>query len=667
MYKKSEQARESDLEYYKRRYFKDLKDDYYKDKLKISDSTYRCPFCDNKDYYSLSELLRHASRIVGDSGEAVKDVAKHSALEMYIESYGDVIVGKDNLTAIISIDNDKTAVGSVSDKSVNLSIANEKSLIMNDAEGHLGNVNVEDDELFVWPWMVILKNIVTHIDPKSGKYVGKNHKKIKEELIMNGFHPLKVTALWNFRGQTAFAVVQFGREWDGFHNAMKLERSFQAEHCGKRDYLALREQERGDRLFGWMARRDDYNFNDIVGKHLREKGDLKTVSGKEAEDNRKARKLLSGLANTLKLKTEELEQTASKYDEVNVSLRKAMDQKEKMLEHFNKEISKMRQVEREYQEKVSKDHEKARLELEARRNELISREKDLQKREVDNHNEKAKLYFEKQHVIFKDSFGWMLQKEKEKLHKKIHDLERGLDAKQALELEIERLKGAFQVMNHIGETDIDEKKKLEAIRMELQEKEEELEGVEDLQQTLVVQERKTNDELQDARKKLIAWIGCPKTSARVIISVKRMGELDIKPFQEAAKRKISDEMNEKAVTKREFSEKVQMKAIEWCSKWDDCVKDPSWHPFKVVTDREGNSKEILDGEDKKLKSLKDEFGDEVHDAVATALKELNEYNPSGRYPIPELWNFREGRKASLKEGVSHLIKQWRLNKGKKAY
>jgi len=79
------------------------------------------------------------------------------------------------------------------------------------------------------------------------------------------------------------------------------------------------------------------------------------------------------------------------------------------------------------------------------------------------------------------------------------------------------------------------------------------------------------------------------------------------------------------------------------------------------------TQEILDGEDEKLKSLKDEFGDEVHDAVATALKELNEYNPSGRYPVPELWNFKEGRKASLKEGVSHLIKQWKSNKGKKTY
>jgi hypothetical protein len=97
----------------------------------------------------------------------------------------------------------------------------------------------------------------------------------------------------------------------------------------------------------------------------------------------------------------------------------------------------------------------------------------------------------------------MLQKAKEKLHKKIHELERGLDAKQALELEIEQLRGAIQVMNHIGETDVEEKKKLEAIKMDLQEKEEELEGVEDLQQTLVIQERKTNDELQDARKKLI--------------------------------------------------------------------------------------------------------------------------------------------------------------------
>ncbi|KEH39444.1 XH/XS domain protein [Medicago truncatula] len=383
--------------------------------------------------------------------------------------------------------------------------------------------------------------------------------------------------------------------------------------------------------------------------------------------------------------------TISKYSEANVFLKKVMDQKEEMLQQFIKgmlilklnlfhivplEISKVQQVERDYLESMSKDYEKAILQLEARRNELMSREKDLQKGQEDNYIERNKQYFQTGHNDMAiaeqhradEKMMYLAEehkKEKEKLHKKIHDLERGLGAKQTLELE--RLKGALQVMSHIRETDLEEMKKLEAIKMELHKKKEELEGVIHPQQALVVQERKTNDELQDARKKLISWIGCPKKAPRAIISVKRMGELEIKPFLEAAKRKFSDEVNEKKATKAQLREKWQLKAIEWCSTWDDCLKDPSWHPFKVVTDKDGKSKEILDGEDEKLKSLKDEFGDEVHDAVATALKELNECNPSGRYPIPELWNFREGRKATLKEGVSHLIRQWILNKGKKTY
>ncbi|WJX74434.1 hypothetical protein P8452_58088 [Trifolium repens] len=65
-----------------------------------------------------------------------------------------------------------------------------------------------------------------------------------------------------------------------------------------------------------------------------------------------------------------------------------------------------------------------------RRNELMSREKDLQKRQE-----------QMMHLIEEH------KKEKEKLLKKIHDLERELEAKQRLELEIEleieRLKGTL--------------------------------------------------------------------------------------------------------------------------------------------------------------------------------------------------------------------------------
>ncbi|XP_061340960.1 factor of DNA methylation 4-like [Gastrolobium bilobum] len=283
----------------------------------------------------------------------------------------------------------------------------------------------------------------------------------------------------------------------------------------------------------------------------------------------------------------------------------------------------------------------------ARKKELENREKDLQKRQAQNENEEKELDLKKKNnemaimVQNKADEKVMLaqeqKKEKKKLHKKIHELQRELDAKQALQLEIEHLRGALQVMKHMEEDeDVDEKKKMDATKLVLQDNEEELEAMKELQQTLIVKERTTNDELQDARKELISSIGKTKRT-RAFIGVKRMGELDSKLFVKAAKRKFSDD-------------EVNVRAVELCSQWEAYLRDPSWHPFKIVSDKEGNPKEILDEEDEKLRTLKDEFGDEVFGVVATALMELNEYNPSGRYPLPELWNFKEGRRASLKEG-----------------
>lgn len=74
---------------------------------------------------------------------------------------------------------------------------------------------------------------------------------------------------------------------------------------------------------------------------------------------------------------------------------------------------------------------------------------------------------------------------------------------------------------------------------------------------------------------------------------------------------------------------------------------------------------VIDDNDEKLKELKDEFGDEVHTSVTTALLEIAEYNPSGGYIIPELWNFKEGRKASLKEVIQYVLRQWKTHKRKR--
>lgn len=98
-----------------------------------------------------------------------------------------------------------------------------------------------------------------------------------------------------------------------------------------------------------------------------------------------------------------------------------------------------------------------------------------------------------------------MQREKEEALKKVLELERNLDEKQKLEMEIEELKGKLEVMKHMGgDDDAAVQKKINQMNELLQEKKENLDGLEDLNQQLLAKERQSNDELQEARKELIA-------------------------------------------------------------------------------------------------------------------------------------------------------------------
>lgn len=97
----------------------------------------------------------------------------------------------------------------------------------------------------------------------------------------------------------------------------------------------------------------------------------------------------------------------------------------------------------------------------------------------------------------------MIQKQKEDLHNRIIQLEKQLDAKQALELEIERLRGTLNVMKHMeDDEDVEVLQKAESTLKELSEKEGELEALDELNQALIVKQRMSNDELQEARKEI---------------------------------------------------------------------------------------------------------------------------------------------------------------------
>lgn len=87
---------------------------------------------------------------------------------------------------------------------------------------------------------------------------------------------------------------------------------------------------------------------------------------------------------------------------------------------------------------------------------------------------------------------------------KILQLEKQLDAKQKLEMEIQELKGKLQVMKHLeDQDDVGVQNKMKEMQDDLNEKEDDLSGLHELYRTLVAKERESNDELQEARKELI--------------------------------------------------------------------------------------------------------------------------------------------------------------------
>ncbi|KAK1386264.1 XH domain-containing protein [Heracleum sosnowskyi] len=185
---------------------------------------------------------------------------------------------------------------------------------------------------------------------------------------------------------------------------------------------------------------------------------------------------------------------------------------------------------------------------------------------------------------------------------------------------------------------------MKEMQEELEEKEEQRDDMETLNQTLINKERLSNNELQDARKKLIEGLKEILSGSRTNISIKKMGELDDKVFKKACKERFP-------------SYEAEIKAVELCSLWQDKMTNPAWYPIKIV-------KEAVDPDDEMLRNLKEEWGNEIHGAVCEALLEMNEYNPSGRYVVPELWN----TKATLKEVISYIVKnvktprrrRWRL-------
>ncbi|KAG6383202.1 hypothetical protein SASPL_157051 [Salvia splendens] len=361
---------------------------------------------------------------------------------------------------------------------------------------------------------------------------------------------------WDDHQRNAQAVLRFDHDWFGFKNAMEFEKSFEANGRSKKGWDD-RITSPGNNLYGWFAREEDYNSGGPVGDYLRKKGELKTIADLVQEATKDRDQIVGNLVNEIDLKNENLDQLQTKYNDKTLSLSRMLEEKDELHRSFYEETRKLQRIAREHIKRVLDEQEMLNIELESKKKRLDSWSKELNSREALTEQQK---------------------REKEEALKKFLELERNLDEKQKLEMEIEELKGKLE--------------------------------------QLLAKERQSNDELQEARKELIAGLTDMLSSNRVNIGIKRVGELDEKGFKNACKQRYPPE-------------EADIKAVELCSLLQEKLKNPEWHPFRVVEDSKGNAQHVLKEDDELLVELQEEWGEEIYNAVATALKEIQEYNPSG--------------------------------------
>lgn len=279
-----EDLSDTEMNEYKENSYEELKNGNHQ--VKISNETFACPYCPNKrkQDYLFKELLQHASAVGNSTSEkrSGKETANHLALVKHLEK------------GFAAFNSPSKPVGK-------------------------GNPTIPCDhnEKYVWPWRGIVVNLPTSVG-NDGRCVGESGSKLRDELIRRGFKPIRVHPLWNYRGHSGTALVEFRKDWVGLHNALSFERAYEANHHGKRDWYANRGKNAG--LYAWVAREDDYNLTNIVGENLQKIGDLKTVSELVEEQGRKQDKLVSHLTNRIEVKSKDLKEMELKCSETVISI-----------------------------------------------------------------------------------------------------------------------------------------------------------------------------------------------------------------------------------------------------------------------------------------------------------------------------------------------------------
>lgn len=262
---------------------------------RLDSDRFRCPFCPGKKKqdYRYNELLQHAVG-VGASNRAAKVKANHQALAKLLK--------EDHADASATLPPRQA-----------LALSNPPK-------------PVKDQEVFVWPWMGILTNVPVEQTQGGGAILLKQ---------LADFKPLRYTAVCGSNGYTGYGIVLFSKDWIGFKNALAFQNFFKSRRLGKMDWKETKRH--GKYVFGWLAKEEDYKSDDPVGVFLSANGDLKTVSDLEQEMCSKTDNLIANLAQQITAKSKYLQELECKCNQMNLSLQRAMEERDLLHKRYNEE------------------------------------------------------------------------------------------------------------------------------------------------------------------------------------------------------------------------------------------------------------------------------------------------------------------------------------------
>ncbi|KAL2971442.1 hypothetical protein AAZX31_15G196400 [Glycine max] len=514
------------------------------------------------------------------------------------------------------------------------------------------------DERYVWPWTGIVANIF-------GK---PKHEPVECDSMywlrkFEQYKPEEAYVLHCAEDPTGYVVLEFGTEWIGFTQMMKLDTDFVVDHHGKKDYYESRKMGYSSGL-----------FEGLVGNFLRQKAELKTTSMVAQESLNEKTETLDHLYGEIGSVNKKISEMESKYIEDYMSLDKMMKEIEKkrdLLHQTCAEVLKSIVMRgREITYKAMEKNKKLQQEIDTMNDELdrwcqqlIEQEKStIQQRRKFEEEKKSQmesliLASEKQMKARSDVLSLLEkhQMEKKAVSDALLKLEKEMENEQKLKLEIAELEEQLKVLKcvNLEEADHENKRKIE-----IEEIEEKLEDMifymsvkDDENQALKKKVQEAKIELEDARQQIIKEL--PQFLKGVTkIQIKKIGEVSARSFKKVC-------MNRYKNNKKALSESVKL-----CAKWQKEILDSTWHPFKIV-DVEGKEiQEEIDENDPKLLSLKNDLGEEAYVAVVTALKELHEYhnsddaenthNSSEKQVIPEIWDSENGRRAIVTEALKYI-------------